>query len=131
MLQLGDEPPGALTGTAAGSEAAHRLELVDEVTLSGEIVDSKCYLGVMKPGRDKPHRACASLCIRGGVPPILVVEDARGDRDHYFLIDADGEPIGGELLDLVAEPVRVSGRVYRLGDLRFLAAPRAAFERLP
>ena len=29
-------------------------------TLRGEIVDSKCYLGVMKPGRGKPHRACAT-----------------------------------------------------------------------
>ena len=41
-------------------------------TLRGEIVDSKCYLGAMKPGDQKTHKACATLCIRGGIPPVLV-----------------------------------------------------------
>ena len=38
-------------------------------TLSGEIVDSKCYLGVMNPGNGKVHRDCAVRCISGGIPP--------------------------------------------------------------
>jgi hypothetical protein len=29
------------------------------MTLTGEIVDSKCYLGVMNPGQGKVHRDCA------------------------------------------------------------------------
>src|SRR5438876_8206878 len=32
-------------------------------TLTGEIVDSKCFLGVMNPGQLTPHRACAIRCI--------------------------------------------------------------------
>jgi hypothetical protein len=42
-------------------------------TLVGEIVDSKCYLGVMNPGQLTPHRACAIRCISGGIPPVLLV----------------------------------------------------------
>src|SRR5437773_10953915 len=39
------------------------------VELTGEIVDSKCFLGVMVPGSGKTHKECASLCLRGGIPP--------------------------------------------------------------
>ena len=31
-------------------------------TLTGEIVDSKCFMGVMNPGQLAPHRACDALC---------------------------------------------------------------------
>ena len=48
-----------------------------EMTLEGEIVDTKCYLGAMNPGVLKPHRACAILCIKGGIPP-----DAAGPREN-------------------------------------------------
>ena len=32
-------------------------------TLKGEILDAKCFLGVMKPGQTKVHRKCAIRCI--------------------------------------------------------------------
>ena len=111
---------------AAGSEeiAAGRHELV------GEILDSKCYLGVMKPARGKAHRACAALCIRGGIPAMLLVTDERGDTLHLLLTDPAGRPLGKELLDLVAEPVRVVGEISRRNGLWALAAEVEDFERL-
>lgn len=42
--------------------------------LEGEIVDGKCYLGVMNPGAGKTHRACAARCLHGGVPAALVTK---------------------------------------------------------
>jgi hypothetical protein len=47
--------------------------------LRGEIVDTKCYLGVMTPGEDKVHRGCAVRCISRGVPPAFLVRDASAD----------------------------------------------------
>src|SRR5947209_5586968 len=47
-------------------------------TLVGEIVDSKCFLGVMNPGQLTPHRACAIRCISGGCPPILLARQKDG-----------------------------------------------------
>ena len=127
MLQLRDGSVRAIFG--GGSD--ERLEYIGEAILRGEIVDSKCYLGVMKPGRDKPHRACAALCIRGGVPPMLLVEEANGAQHHFLLMNADGESIGRDVLDLVAEPVRITGQEYRLADLRILATDPRTIERLP
>ena len=100
------------------------------MTLEGEIVDSKCYLGTMKPARWKPHRACAINCIAGGVPPLFVVELADGTRTHYLLVDAENKPINDRVLNYVAEPVRITGEEWRLGDLRILAADPETLERL-
>lgn len=98
----------------------------------GEIVDSKCFLGVMKPGATKPHRACATRCIAGGVPPVLLVRDARGRATYLLLTGADGGAVGAELVEraLIAEPVRVRGRVDRLGDRLLLRADPASIERV-
>lgn len=100
------------------------------VELVGEIVDSKCYLGVMNPGRKKTHRACAVRCISGGVPPVLLVEDERGARATVLLVGADGAPIHQDVLPFVAEPVRITGELQRLGDRSLLWADPASITRL-
>ena len=53
-------------------------EVIGRVVIEGEIVDSKCYFGRMRPGGGRAHRACAQLCIDGGVPPVLVTRDDGG-----------------------------------------------------
>ena len=50
------------------------------VTVTGEIVDSKCFLGVMNPGERTVHRDCAVRCLAGGVPPMLSYRDAAGSH---------------------------------------------------
>jgi hypothetical protein len=87
-----------------------------ERTLVGEIVDSKCYLGVMKPGRSKAHKSCAVRCISGGVPPMLRVTDENGVTIDYLLVDEHGAAVNDAVLDLVAEPVQITGTVRRIGD---------------
>ncbi len=89
-------------------------------TLTGEIVDSKCFLGVMNPGALTPHRACAIRCISGGIPPILLVQYDDGLTEHYLLTGLDGGPLNKGILDLVAEPVTIRGEVERQGDLLVL-----------
>ncbi len=100
--------------------------LSEDATFEGEIVDAKCYLGVMKPGHGKIHKSCAIRCISGGVPPILVVEDG----EFLLLVDSDGHPVGSRVLDFIAEPVRIQGRYERIGDLGVLRIDPARIERL-
>jgi len=95
------------------------------VRLTGEIVDSKCYLGVMNPGGGKVHRDCAVRCISGGAPPAFLVRDASGDAQVLLLAGADGRALNREILDFVAEPITISGRLVRTGStLVLLAEPR-------
>ncbi|MGH9800033.1 MAG: hypothetical protein ACRD82_06685, partial [Blastocatellia bacterium] len=84
-------------------------------TLAGEIVDSKCYLGVMNPGHTKPHRECAALCIRGGIPPMFVARDADGRSVNLWLVSEKSEPVNQQVLGFVAEPVEITGQVSRIG----------------
>lgn len=121
-IQAVDAPPGP------PPEA--RVEELGEVALVGEIVDSKCYLGVMKPGNLKPHRGCAARCLSGGVPPALVMRDERGHATYVVLSSTDGEPLGERVLDLVAEPVRAAGRLVRADGLLVLHTDPGAIERL-
>lgn len=102
-------------------------EDLGENTYVGEIVDSKCFLGVMKPGNLKPHRACATRCISGGVPPVLLVRNEAGDATYLLLTGAQGEAIGPRILDRIAEPVKISGRTLRYDDLLVLRSDPATY----
>lgn len=89
-------------------------------TLVGEIVDYKCYLGAMKPGHGLTHRACATLCVSGGIPPALVVRDERGDATYFVLRSPEGGPLNEDVLPFIARPVRVRGEVIREIDVLYL-----------
>lgn len=105
-------------------------EPLGRFTLRGEIVDSKCHLGVMNPGDRRTHRACAKLCIRGGIPPLLWVEDERGEVRRLLLVGARGEAVNERVIDLVGDPVEIEGEVERLDDLLILRADPATYRRL-
>jgi hypothetical protein len=106
------------------------VERVGRFTLAGQIMDSKCFFGVMRPARGKTHKACASLCIRGGIPPSFWARDKEGRESVLLMTDAEGGPLGDDILPLVADPVRVDGAVVRVGDLLQLRADAGAYRRL-
>ena len=99
-------------------------------TFVGEIVDSKCFLGIMKPGSTKPHRACATRCIAGGVPPIFLLRDDSGPAAYLMLVGADGRGVNDEVLDMVAEPIEITGRIKRVDDLFVLEADPSTYRRV-
>ena len=104
-----------------------------QATLVGEIIDPKCYFGAMKPGEGKVHKACATLCIAGGVPPMFMTQGAAGDLTYYLLVDQNGRGITGEALDallpFVADPVKIEGEIARHGDLLVLKTDPTQIER--
>ena len=93
------------------------VEQLGNHTMVGEICDSKCFLGVMKPGSGKTHRGCAVRCISGGIPPIFVTRDANGDPTVYLLTDTAHGHAYEAVLPFVAEPVELTGQLERHGDL--------------
>src|SRR5882724_1102768 len=99
-------------------------------TLVGEIVDSKCFLGVMNPGQLTPHRACAIRCISGGVPPVLLVRQKDGPAIYLLLVSSEGKPVNKHVLDKVAEPVEITGEVERQGELLILHADPVTYRKL-
>ena len=92
--------------------------------------DSKCHLGVMNPGRFKPHRACAIQCLAGGIPPILVAQTADGKLAHYLLVGPDGGAVNAAVIDYAAEPVEVSGTLKIVGGRKVLYSDLDTLKRL-
>lgn len=88
------------------------------VSLRGEIVDSKCYLGAMKPGDGPTHRGCAILCLKGGIPPLFIPKDVS--QQTYLIVDASGTPLDSSVFDLVGQPVLLNGEQELWGDLPVL-----------
>ena len=121
--------PGSMQLQSPVSAPPRPTEDLGEVTLDGEIVDSKCYLGVMNPGNGKVHRDCASRCISGGIPPAFAVRGEGGERRFLLLAGSDGRPLNREILDYVAEPVRIHGRLFRSGSLKVLRTEPKDFQR--
>lgn len=91
-------------------------------TLEGEIVDSKCYLGVMNPGRGKVHKACAIRCISGGVPPGLLVKDETGRPQLFWLTGPGGQAVNEAALPLVGRSIRLTGRLVRSLEIVYFRA---------
>lgn len=92
---------------------------IGEFTLRGEILDSKCWFGAMRPSNGKVHKSCASLCIRGGLPPAFYVKDIRKQKALMIMTD-HGAGFGHDLLEYVADPVEIQGMLLRQADYIFL-----------
>ncbi|MCC7542188.1 MAG: hypothetical protein IT379_38575 [Deltaproteobacteria bacterium] len=125
--------PSASTDLAPDLEARIRARApvaLGHVRLRGEIVDSKCWLGRMRPGDGRTHRACAQLCVSGGIPPMLVTRAPDGRETGYLVIGADRRAIHRELVEYLAEPVEIEGELERTGDLLVLRTEPDRVQRL-
>ncbi len=123
-LEPGDDAITADPSAAASPPPPPALPgAFSPITLRGEIVDSKCYYGAMKPGEGKTHKECATLCIRGGIPPMLVARAADGSLLYVLLTNVAGEPLDAEAHRFIGDYVEISGewadwagqRVLRVG----------------
>jgi len=123
--------PGSMTETSLVRVQSTTGPIdLGSVTLRGEIVDSKCYLGVMNPGSGKVHRDCAARCISGGAPPAFIASDASGESRTLLLVGPDGRALNREVLPFVAEPLESPGELVRSGSTLVLKADPAQFRRL-
>jgi len=117
--------PGSITVRNTAPVDQEAIRDLGTVTVTGEIVDSKCYLGVMNPGQGKVHRDCAARCLSGGIPPIFVT--AAG-REQFLLVGPDGRALGRDALrEFIAEPIRIQGELLESGSTQLLKVDPATF----
>ena len=125
MITLDPSDQGLKVEPGAASESIPRDGgTLETVTLSGEILDGKCYLGAMKPGDGAAHRACAMLCLRGGLPALFIERGGPNDGRVHWIADADGGGIDPALIPHVAQPVTLVGRIETLGTASVLRVDR-------
>ena len=86
---------------------------------TGELVDTKCWSGVMRPATGKVHRACAIRCLSGGVAPGLLVRNQGGDGVVFLLAGRDGEKLDYDV-QLAGTFIDVEGSLELHGEIPVL-----------
>ena len=99
-----------------GEGSLPRREALGFWRLTGEICDGKCVLGVMRPGKGLAHKACANICLLGGVPPVLVTTTPVLGMQFLLMGDAENHALPDAFRDHVAVPRRMEGMLERVGD---------------
>jgi hypothetical protein len=117
------------TGIASAALEFPDAEPIGEVTLRGEILDTKCWFGAMRPSNGKVHKSCASLCIRGGLPPAFYVKDINQQKALLIMTEG-GLGFGPDLLSYVADPIEARGFLRRQADYIFFDTSTSNFRRL-
>ncbi|MEM1324925.1 MAG: hypothetical protein AAGI23_03170 [Bacteroidota bacterium] len=92
-----------------------------QARINGEILDPKCWFGVMKPAEGKVHKSCAIRCISGGIPPV-VIERTDAGNEYYLLLGANGESINEQVLPFVAEQITAEGTIYESNGWKYIQA---------
>ena len=101
--------------TAGGFEI--KVKQLGRWKLSGEICDGKCLTGAMRPGRGLAHKACANLCLTGGVPPVFVSSSPVEGSEFLMMANEDGEAVTEDVLQHTATYVEIDGDIERRGNL--------------
>ena len=110
--------PGSIRQNNRQSAEQPGTKTLGALTVTGEIVDSKCYLGVMNPGNGKVHRDCASRCLSGEIPPLFI--DSESGR-QFILVSEDEKALPyAAIKEFMAEPLSITGELLQRGDVQVL-----------
>ena len=115
MIELNRPDTFTILDRDAKLTAEPALSPLGEGRFIGELVDTKCYSGVMRPATGKVHRACAIRCLSGGVPPGLLVRDSHGDGVVFLLAGSGEEPLRYDV-QLAGTLIEAEGALELNGD---------------
>lgn len=89
------------------------------VQVTGEVIDTWCYLSEIMYALGTAHRQCAIWCAAGGVPVGLLGEDGQ----VYFIAEFEGRSevlADPALLELQTHQITVDGSMYERDGLKYL-----------
>ena len=115
FMELTDGLKSILAVGRAEAEPLFRRTLFPKVLYTGEIVDPKCYFGVMSPGDGKVHQSCAVNCIEGGIPAFFVSRTNEYVR-NYILQTREGKCIHNGIKKFIGKEVSILGSHSQIGE---------------
>jgi len=112
-------PVAAAAATATAHQghqmAAHKADAPK--TLTGELVDTGCYLG--HGARGEKHVECATKCISGGMPMGLLTSDGTL---YLLTMNHDNADPYNELKTIAGKMVSVTGMVMTRSGMKGIEA---------
>ena len=106
---------GAMLTLALGAGTA----AVERDTVTGEVIDTWCYLSEIMFPLGTAHHQCAIWCAAGGIPVGLLDED---ERVYIILsIENDSDNVANPtMLEIQSHQVTVEGEVFERDGITYL-----------
>lgn len=113
-----------LTALSAGQAAA---EAAKRVSVTGEIVDTWCYVSEIMFAEGTAHHQCAVWCAVGGIP--VSIKDAKGDV-YIILRIEDEDPVdNARMVKIQTHEVTVDGDLYERDGVKYLLVTQVADDK--
>jgi len=97
-----------------------RADQPQRVTITGEVIDSWCYLSEIMWATGSAHHQCAIWCARGGV-----LVGILGENEQVYIVlrvEEDTDVIGNHgIMRIQTNEVVVEGDLYERDGIKYLA----------
>ena len=93
------------------------VEKLGRWKMTGEICDGKCLAGAMRPGRGLAHKACANLCLTGGIPPVFVSSEKIHGEEYFLIVGPNKSELPENSSSYMGEFISLEGNLERRGNL--------------
>ena len=99
----------------AGGMGDH-MKKGDTVSVTGEVIDSACYIKMGAKGAG--HAECAEACAKAGVP-LAILQDGTNNV-IWVASNKDAHSVNTDLMPYVAKKVTVTGHYAERGGAKLL-----------
>ncbi len=111
---------------AVASPTAHAA--AKRVTVTGEIVDTWCYVTEIMYGLGTAHHQCAVWCAVGGIP--VSVKDDKGDVYVVLKVEGDDTSVANQrIINIQTHKVTVDGDLYERDGVKYLIVTQVANDK--
>ncbi len=120
MKQLCAALAAILLATALSGPAAAK-----RVTITGELIDTWCYITEIMYGEGTAHHQCAVWCAVGGIPVSVLGDDGK----VYMVLkveDDDSNVANPRIINIQTHQVTVDGDLYERDGVRYLVVTEVA-----
>ena len=105
------------TGMMASSFSQEKSKKeMQEATITGEIIDVKCYLTGMMGGKGDEHKQCAIDCVKGGLP--IGILDDKTEKVYTVVPKKGMEGANTALMPFLAQKVKLTGTFVEKGGMK-------------
>ena len=111
----------ALFGAAMAAPAS--AQKMSRVSITGEVIDSWCYITEIMYGEGTAHHQCALWCAAGGIPVGILADDGTVYIVLKFVGDATSVA-NPAVMAIQSHRVRVEGDLYPRDGINYLVVTR-------
>ena len=107
---------------------AHAAATGKRVTVTGEIVDTWCYVTEIMYGLGTAHHQCAVWCAVGGIPVSVLGEDGN----VYVVLKVEGDSTNvanPRIINIQTHKVTVDGDLYERDGVKYLIVTQVADDK--